>query len=113
MADACECGNEPSGSVKCGVLLDYLQTSKRLKTDSVPTRKYVSVSIRRDVFSRKIINGFLRADQSTRCLMPEQAECSAGQLTGLCVRSDCVVITYRTGKEPLNYLAASFDGNLF
>jgi len=28
------------------------------------------------------------------------------------VRSDCVVITYRTGKEPLNYLAASFDGNL-
>ena len=23
MADACECGNEPSGSVKCGEFLDY------------------------------------------------------------------------------------------
>ena len=22
VADACECGNEPSGSVKCGVFLD-------------------------------------------------------------------------------------------
>ena len=27
VADACECGNEPSGSVKCGEFLDYLQTS--------------------------------------------------------------------------------------
>ena len=27
VADACECGNEPSGSVKCGELLDQLQTS--------------------------------------------------------------------------------------
>jgi len=26
-ADACECGNEPSGSVKCGEFLDKLQTS--------------------------------------------------------------------------------------
>ena len=26
VADACECGNEPSGSVKCGEFLDYLQT---------------------------------------------------------------------------------------
>jgi len=25
VADACECGNEPSGSVKCGGCLDYLQ----------------------------------------------------------------------------------------
>jgi len=25
--DACECGNEPSGSVKCGEFLDYMQTS--------------------------------------------------------------------------------------
>ena len=25
--DACECGNEPSGSVKCGEFLDKLQTS--------------------------------------------------------------------------------------
>ena len=27
VADTCECGNEPSGSVKCGEFLDYLQTS--------------------------------------------------------------------------------------
>ena len=27
VADARECGNEPSGSVKCGKFLDYLQTS--------------------------------------------------------------------------------------
>ena len=27
MADACECGNEPSGSVKCGEFLDKLRTS--------------------------------------------------------------------------------------
>jgi len=26
VADACECGNEPSGSVKCGEFLDQLQT---------------------------------------------------------------------------------------
>jgi len=25
VADACECGNEPSGSVKCGEILDWLQ----------------------------------------------------------------------------------------
>ena len=24
VADTCECGNEPSGSVKCGEFLDYL-----------------------------------------------------------------------------------------
>ena len=27
VADACECGNEPSGSMKCGEFLDLLQTS--------------------------------------------------------------------------------------
>ena len=27
MANACECGNEPSGSIKCGEFLDQLQTS--------------------------------------------------------------------------------------
>jgi len=27
VADACECGNEPSCSMKCGGFLDYLQSS--------------------------------------------------------------------------------------
>ena len=30
----CKCGNEPSGSVKCGEYLDQLQTSQLLKKDS-------------------------------------------------------------------------------
>ena len=40
MADACECGNEPSGSIKCGgVFLDQLQTGQLLKKDSTPWSK--------------------------------------------------------------------------
>jgi len=26
VADTCECGNEPSGSIECGEFLDYLKT---------------------------------------------------------------------------------------
>ena len=40
LAEACECGNEPSGSVKCGEFLDQLLTSQLLKKDSAPWRKY-------------------------------------------------------------------------
>ena len=39
VADACECGNEPSGSVKCEEFLDQLQTSQLLKKDSAPWSK--------------------------------------------------------------------------
>ena len=39
VADACECGNEPSDSVKCGEFLDQLQTSQLLKKDSAPWSK--------------------------------------------------------------------------
>ena len=39
MADACECGNEPSGSVKCGEFLDQMRTSYLLKKDSAPWSK--------------------------------------------------------------------------
>ena len=42
VAGACECGNEPSGSVKCGEFLDQLQTSQLLKKDSAPWSKNVS-----------------------------------------------------------------------
>ena len=31
VADSCECGNEPSGSVKCGETLDQLETGQLLK----------------------------------------------------------------------------------
>ena len=43
VADACECGNEPSGSVKCGEFLDRLQTSQLLKKDSAPWSKKVRI----------------------------------------------------------------------
>ena len=49
VADACECGNEPSGSVKCGEFRDQLQTSQLLKKDSAP-------------WSKKISNGLLYAN---------------------------------------------------
>ena len=42
VVDACECGNEPSGSVKCGDFLDQLQTSQLLKKDSAPWSKKVT-----------------------------------------------------------------------
>ena len=45
VADACECGNEPSGSVKCGEFLDQLQTSQLLKKDSAPWSKYILTNI--------------------------------------------------------------------
>jgi hypothetical protein len=36
MAGSCECGNEPSGFIKCGEYLDSLRTGKLLKKDSAP-----------------------------------------------------------------------------
>ena len=39
VADACECDNEPSGSVKCGEFLDQLHTSQLLKKDSAQWSK--------------------------------------------------------------------------
>ena len=38
MADACECGNEPSGSVKCGEFLDYYYVSLEFGLVPVFTR---------------------------------------------------------------------------
>ena len=34
VADACECGDEPSGTIKCGEFLDQLQTGQLLKENS-------------------------------------------------------------------------------
>ena len=45
VADACECGNEPWGSVKCGEFLDYLQTSQLLKKDSAQWSKKVCICL--------------------------------------------------------------------
>ena len=42
VAGTCECGNEPSGSIKCGEFLDQLQTGQLLKKDSAPRSKQVS-----------------------------------------------------------------------
>ena len=40
-AGTCECGNEPSGSIKCGELLDWLRTGQFLKQDSVSQSQVV------------------------------------------------------------------------
>ena len=36
MAGACECSNEPSGSIKCGEFLDQLTTGQLREKDSAP-----------------------------------------------------------------------------
>jgi hypothetical protein len=36
VAGNCECGNEPSGSIKCREFLDYLKTHQLLRKDSAP-----------------------------------------------------------------------------
>jgi hypothetical protein len=35
----CEYGNEPSGSIKCGEILDHLSTGQLLKEDSASCSK--------------------------------------------------------------------------
>ena len=40
---SCECGNEPSGSTKCGEFLDWLKTGWLLKKDSAPWSELVSM----------------------------------------------------------------------
>ena len=37
VAGICECGNELSGSIKCGGFLDQLRTGQLLKKDSAPS----------------------------------------------------------------------------
>ena len=39
MAGTCECGNEPSVSIKCGNFLDCLKAGWLLKKDSAPCSK--------------------------------------------------------------------------
>ena len=36
MAGTCECGNEPSGSIKCGEFLNWLRNGQLLKKDCSP-----------------------------------------------------------------------------
>ena len=52
----CECGNEPSGSIKYGEFLDQLRTVWLLKKDSAPWRKCVSLNIFKTTLE-KWING--------------------------------------------------------
>ena len=42
VAGTCECGNEPSGSVKCGEFLDQLRTGQLLKQDPAACSQSVS-----------------------------------------------------------------------
>jgi hypothetical protein len=36
VAGTCECGIEPSGSIKCGVFLEYMRIVLLLKKDCAP-----------------------------------------------------------------------------
>ena len=42
VAGTCDCGNDPSGSIKCGEFLDQLRTGQLLKKNYAPWSKYVS-----------------------------------------------------------------------
>jgi hypothetical protein len=39
VAGICECGNEPSGAIKCGKFIDELQACQLFKKDSTPWSK--------------------------------------------------------------------------
>ena len=41
VAGTCECGNEPSGSIKCEEFIDYLKTGQLLKKDPAAWSKQV------------------------------------------------------------------------
>ena len=40
MEGTCECGNEPSGYIKCGEFIDWQMTCCVLKLDSAPWSEY-------------------------------------------------------------------------
>jgi len=46
VAGTCDCGNELSGSIKCGEFLDWVKTCSLLKNDSAP---WIECSILSDV----------------------------------------------------------------
>ena len=48
VAGTCECGNEPSASIKYGEFLDWLRTGKLLKKDSAPWSEAVSKYVYQD-----------------------------------------------------------------
>ena len=70
----CECGNEPSGSIKCGEFLDQLRYSQLVKKDSAPWSQFLVWLVSQLTFEgsfcstkipskSKYITGFLPGDQ--------------------------------------------------
>jgi hypothetical protein len=53
-AGSCEKGNEPSGSTKCGELLEWLRTCELIREDSAPAKQLIcqSMVIRQTVGSK-------------------------------------------------------------
>jgi hypothetical protein len=43
VAGSCECGNEPSDSIKCVEFFGYLSNSQLLKKDSAPWNRLVKL----------------------------------------------------------------------
>ena len=79
VAGTFECGNEPSGSVKCGEFLDQLRTASLNKKDSAVWSKYVSKFIKPrqpntgDINSS--VNSFCILLSTTRKIIKHPAEC--------------------------------------
>jgi hypothetical protein len=52
----CECGNESSGSIKCGEVLDWLNTCQLLSKNSTPWSYLVSQSVSQSVSMIQVAN---------------------------------------------------------
>ena len=68
VAGTCECGNEPSGSIKCGEFLDQLRIGQFLKKNSTPWSEEVSKcahkTVRGNIILRYTVVGVGRVTQS-------------------------------------------------
>ena len=65
VAGTSECGNEPSGSIKCGEFLDWLKTSQILKKNSALWSMEYCIRLM-TVFRRLMVNSVIVMGPSVR-----------------------------------------------
>ena len=117
VTETCECGNEPSGSVKCGEFLDQRQTSQILKKDSAPCSKEVCKSpwilaafIYRPLFEYITIpQSIIKHKEFTKCvfiMMSRTHHSLWDAIQKHCQLEVRIVTAMRRGGEPNN--ASSF-----